>query len=597
MFFVCVTVGLVFFVSKYRDNVLRGVQNLCQGIITSTTCPSDKIQDENINNINNENNIILYKNPEYKLNKIILADSLDSSDHAVQHLYCNLTNSILGFDCEWVNNGPVTLLQLATDNGVCALFRIGKIGFVPPKLKELLSNKSILKIGVEPFEDGKKLTRDYGCRVFGTLDLRTFAEYMSLPSCQGLSALSLKYLGVELNKKEQIRCSNWDAEYLNEEQKLYAACDALVACLIYQQMNEKINQRRTIFNRLVVFIKSTYIKKSQYNYFSHNVPLGLIDVKYSKSSSSSSASLKSNNNAIENTPHKYQLKRVLSESKSNVSLTRKDVLYENCYLKAPDGETLCSCDRKKAEWYIAKGLAVKVNDDPFTVRLNFEPSARCRGDIGEYYTQIRLNQCVVCGSQDKFIKKNIIPREYRKYFPIVMKSHQSHDCLLLCPTCHDTSNRQDLIFKRHLAITCNAPLSPSSSSPTTQSKNNQQRSKRNYQNAVKVLNEKYNFLPQQRREELEQQINEYNNHQNELSINESSDKSSTHGQKVVEYFKHTDGGLVSLEKQWREHFLNTMEPQYLPPLWSVDHNQRRLERRITENRIEPEDAKIAGIIT
>lgn len=41
----------------------------------------------------------------------------------------------MGFDCEWVNEGPVSLLQLATFNGVCGLFRIGKIGYIPQKLE------------------------------------------------------------------------------------------------------------------------------------------------------------------------------------------------------------------------------------------------------------------------------------------------------------------------------------------------------------------------------------------------------------------------------------------------------------------------------
>lgn len=47
----------------------------------------------------------------------------------------NLSDGVLGFDCEWVKEGPVSLLQLATYNGVVALFRLGKIGYVPPKLK------------------------------------------------------------------------------------------------------------------------------------------------------------------------------------------------------------------------------------------------------------------------------------------------------------------------------------------------------------------------------------------------------------------------------------------------------------------------------
>jgi hypothetical protein len=49
--------------------------------------------------------------------------------------YSNLSDGVLGFDCEWVKEGSVSLLQLATFNGVVALFRIGKIGYIPTKLK------------------------------------------------------------------------------------------------------------------------------------------------------------------------------------------------------------------------------------------------------------------------------------------------------------------------------------------------------------------------------------------------------------------------------------------------------------------------------
>jgi hypothetical protein len=53
----------------------------------------------------------------------------------INFYYSNLSDGILGFDCEWVKEGPVSLLQLATFNGVVALFRLGKIGYIPPKLK------------------------------------------------------------------------------------------------------------------------------------------------------------------------------------------------------------------------------------------------------------------------------------------------------------------------------------------------------------------------------------------------------------------------------------------------------------------------------
>lgn len=180
----------------------------------------------------------------------------------------NLSEGVLGFDCEWVNEGPVCLLQLATFNGVCALFRIGKIGYIPDKLKvtlevqngynyrsgitvitsillidtflsivqELLSNKRILKVGVASFEDGQKVLKDHGCQVSGTLDVRSLAKATHLLSLKSLAAMSLEYLSLEMDKLIELRCGDWEASTLTDEQVKYAACDAIISILIYQKV-------------------------------------------------------------------------------------------------------------------------------------------------------------------------------------------------------------------------------------------------------------------------------------------------------------------------------------------------------------------------
>ena len=43
---------------------------------------------------------------------------------------------------------------------------------------------------------------------------------------------------------------------------------------------------------------------------------------------------------------------------------------------APDGELLSNCDKKKAQWYVERGLADKINDEPLTIQLRFEPNGR-----------------------------------------------------------------------------------------------------------------------------------------------------------------------------------------------------------------------------
>lgn len=55
-------------------------------------------------------------------------------------------------------------------------------------------------------------------------------------------------------------------------------------------------------------------------------------------------------------------------------------------------------------------------------------------------------------------RKNVIPHEYRKHFPIEMKDHNSHDVLLLCTSCHAVSNYYDNHLKQQLAREFQAPI-------------------------------------------------------------------------------------------------------------------------------------------
>lgn len=57
-----------------------------------------------------------------------------------------------------------------------------------------------------------------------------------------------------------------------------------------------------------------------------------------------------------------------------------------------------------------------------------------------------------------------------------------------------------------------------------------------------------------------------------------------HGLKVVQaYAEQGLRGLIELERRWRQHFLSSMQPKFLPPLWSVDHNHEKYLRKYGEN--------------
>ena len=65
-------------------------------------------------------------------------------------------------------------------------------------------------------------------------------------------------------------------------------------------------------------------------------------------------------------------------------------MYHNSLLWAPDNQPLCTVDPKKAQWYIDKDLGEKISDDPFIVRLKFEPCGRPQkeGGDGFFYLQV-----------------------------------------------------------------------------------------------------------------------------------------------------------------------------------------------------------------
>ena len=258
-------------------------------------------------------------------------------------------------------------------------------------------------------------------------------------------------------------------------------------------------------------------------------------------------------------------------------------------MQAPDGQLLCTIDRKKAEWYITKELGIKVADEPLTVQLKFEPAGRAVGDCGQFYLLIKNNQCVVCGQKESLIRKNVVPREYRKFFPDVMKNHSSHDIVLLCLGCHQISNMNDHMLRLRLERLCNAPLMRE-----VENKEEVDQEKQ-IQKIVRALCMQNSQIPEYRIKELENQLLSFYPNQKEIdqtfldwvrntdtSTKNITSQYSGHGEIVVDCFKTNGEGLIALEKMWRLHFLDFMKPQFMPDLWSVDHNESRLDLSILD---------------
>lgn len=473
----------------------------------------------------------------------------------------------------------MALLQLATSEGLCALFRLSKFQSIPIELRALLEDPDVIKTGVACTEDGNILLQDYSIKVNGTYDLR-FLALMSNHKAEGLARLSKNILNIQLTKNWRITCSDWEAPTLTTDQIDYAAKDAFVAIEIFKKLYASV--RPNSDNRSIQQFCDSYTDMS------FKQKLAQLNLDPAEETINGKKLLDVNS-------RQKDINKILRRAYT----TRNKPLYDNCYLEAPDGDLLCTIDKKKAEWYVKKGLGVEICKEPLRVRLNFEPAGRSNGEVGEYYTIEKENRCVVCGKEHCLIRKNVVPHEYRKYFPNVMKDKTSHDILLLCTHCHQISNMSDLKIRRMLEIKCNAPI--------FQLPDNEDdlRKFKIIQRSAGALVKSRNLIPEARRNELLKIVEEaYPNQAIDEEflkklIKEKEPESfikSPHGQLVVDYYKESsNGGIIELEKIFREHFLNTMNPKFMPKLWNVNHNANRLGIRALEKRVDPEDLKIAGV--
>lgn len=485
----------------------------------------------------------------------------------------------IGFDCEWVQvrgkRRPVALLQLASCSGTCVLVRLLQMKpSIPQTLKEFLADETILKVGVGPMEDSNYLAADYNVQVKGCVDLRhlvLMSHTFSLepktklkPKGMGLNALSQYYLEQTLDKDWRVRASDWEAEELTQRQKNYAAEDALVGVHILVALLQKL---WTLNSSIVPFLPSLHWHRHLSSAV-HQICLPFVDRKFSMNKSEQNGGSSSSG-----PPATTQKVKPMTRAFT----TRKGPLYHNCQLRAPDDQPLCVCDPKKAWWYVEKGLGVVASEEPLVVRLTFEPSGRpqVEREDGRFYLQERHNICVTCGKDQSYIRKNVVPHEYRKYFPDILKDHQSHDVVLLCIECHKISNLHDQSFRHQLAREFRAPIGTEQDVKVSIDK-----SRKIVRNAASALLNNKENIPDNRIAVLEKIVKDYFNIEElddnflkdvvKIDIKIWNDDYQSHGHKVYEGYEKI--GVMKLEQRWREHFLSSMKPQHMPEGWSVTHN-------------------------
>ncbi|KAL7594019.1 hypothetical protein Lser_V15G34725 [Lactuca serriola] len=136
----------------------------------------------------------------------------------------------------------------------------------------------------------------------------------------------------------------------------------------------------------------------------------------------------------------------------------KSPVYHNCRIYANDGRLLCYCDRRKLEWYLQRDLAKVIEEEPPAIMLLFEPKGRPEDEGNDFYIQSKKNICVGCGEGNHYLRYRIIPSCYRIHFPEHLKSHRSHDIVLVCVDCHEKAHSAAEKYKKKVASEFSIPL-------------------------------------------------------------------------------------------------------------------------------------------
>ena len=234
-------------------------------------------------------------------------------------------------------------------------------------------------------------------------------------------------------------------------------------------------------------------------------------------------------------------------------------MYGNFKVLSNTGKLLFRSDLKKINWYLSKGLAKRVDDN--TIQFLFQHKSESNV-CDEFALSEKENVCVVCGTSHNLTRHHVIPYWYRKNFPTQYKEHSSHDVLPVCRNCHNIyENYYASPFKVKLASEYDVPFF---------SEDFEEKIKRRA--IAKAILNHGSKMDQERREDLlinlairlgdfpsDEELQEI------AEVDVEKEERYCHGKAVVDKVE----SLQVFSERWRQHFVDTMRPRYLPIGWDV----------------------------
>jgi hypothetical protein len=231
-------------------------------------------------------------------------------------------------------------------------------------------------------------------------------------------------------------------------------------------------------------------------------------------------------------------------------------------IKAPDGVMLSRCSERKLNWYLRQGIADLIA--PGVIQLKFEPSGR--KNVGDpFMYEAKPNHCVVCGKKENLTRHHTIPHCVIRYMSDAFKEYNSHDILPMCWWCHDRYERYSDAKRQVYADALGITLAGKNHDRLIYLENAQAR-------AISLMRYGH-VIPLARQEELKKEVLAAFGHLDLMKIDDLTHE-DVQDLAGYEYFGEVLVDTVTDEnefaREWREHFIETMKPQYMPKHWRAD---------------------------
>lgn len=286
----------------------------------------------------------------------------------------------------------------------------------------------------------------------------------------------------------------------------------------------------------------------------------------------------------------------MSKRNNILKIGGKNLDGENWKVYHPDGTHMFTCGGKKARWYLDRDLAIEIGDNK--IQFNFEPNGYGFADNEEFGRSVRKAQCVVSGVQRDLQRHHIVPYCYRSHFPSIYKSKNHHDVVLIEHDLHAEYEIEAMKYKDELAEIYGVKKISEFNKAYSQLLREFNRekiislSKLNaifqgygklseeiiYDN-LKYVSEhadidfnflkKVNYIQLMKLYKILQE--KYNQELNQFKTRHA--QFYDHGWHLVKKLD-TDEKIETFVKMWRQHFIDTMNPQYMPDGWSIDFRHK-----------------------